>query len=63
MLKHSLFSLEHRGLDASHLSCLDESQLLCTDTGKKQALEGDPASQKADGISSGQKFKFGNAGI
>lgn len=54
MLKHSLFTLEHVGLDSSHLSCLDcKSQLLYTDTGKKQALEGNSAPQNADGISLG----------
>lgn len=41
-------------MDPSHLSCLDyESQLLYTDTGKKQALEGHSAPQNTDGISLG----------
>jgi len=54
MLKHCLLTLEHTGLDTSHLCCLDyQSQLLYTDTGKKQVPEGNSAPQNADGISLG----------
>lgn len=63
MLKHSLFTLEHRGLDSSHPSCLDyQSQLLHTDTGKKQALEAIQLLRMQMGSvwAMGQKMKFGN---
>lgn len=62
MLKQPLFTLEHRGLDSSHPSCLDyKSQLLYTDTGKRQPLEGNSAPQNADGISLGYGTqKLGN---